>query len=421
MEQGVLDGVRVLDFGRYIAAPFCSSLLADLGAEVVRVEQIDGNEDRYLMPVTPAGEGAMHLQVNRNKKSLAIDIARPEGREIIRRLIGDYDVVVANLTPKVLSRLGLDYATVSAINPRIVLTTITSYGTAGPFGDVIGFDGIGQALSGGVYLTGVEDQPFRSAVSYVDYATGISAGFGTLAAIMSRSQTGLGQHIEASLLKTALTMTNTMLIEEATGARRRKPIGNRSPVAGPSDIVATSDGWMLIQVVGQDMFARWAGLVGASHLVSDPRFADDIGRGEHGAILTVITAKWCRGRTTDDCLAELKAQRIPSCRVLSPAEALHAPEVGQRGFFSWQRRDDLATAVPIVTSVASLSAAPYEATMPAPELGADTREILLSAGYGEPEIARLAEQRVVNCGDVRARRLSAADGPSAVQRKDERS
>jgi crotonobetainyl-CoA:carnitine CoA-transferase CaiB-like acyl-CoA transferase len=399
MAKGVLDGVRVLDFGRYIAAPFCSALLSDLGADVVRVEQEGNNDDRYLMPVTQTGEGAVHLHVNRNKRSVAVNIASEQGREIVRRLIRTSDVIVANLTPKSLLKIGLDYATISSINPGIILTTITAYGTKGAFRDEVGFDGIGQALSGGVFLTGTEGQPYRSAVSYVDYATGLSAAFGTLGAILVRNKTGRGQHVEASLLNTALATTNAMLIEAATGARSRKPIGNRSAVAGPSDIFATRDGWVLVQVVGEEMFGRWAELVGVPQLKDDPRFADDISRGSNGELLSEVAANWCKDRASDECISKLRAARIPSCRVLSPAEALQSPEIKNGGFFSWHLRDDVPMAIPVVRAAVDLSDMPDSDPVPAPKLGADTQQILLSVGFSDADIRALREQGVIRCNE----------------------
>ncbi|MGU3492970.1 CaiB/BaiF CoA transferase family protein [Xanthobacteraceae bacterium A53D] len=395
MPRGILTGIRVLDFGRYIAGPYCSALLGDLGAEVVRIERVDGNDDRYIMPATPGGEGALFQQMNRNKRSLALDITRPEGQALVRRLVAGADVVVANLPGKARVKLGLDYDTLSSIRQDVILTSITAYGTGGPFGDLIGFDGMGQALSGAVYLTGQEGQPFRSAVSYVDYTTGLSAAFGTLAALISRRRTGRGQHVEASLLGSALTMTNPMLIEEASGARSRQPTGNRSPIAGPSDLFATRDGWIFVQVIGQEMFERWMELVGAVGFRGDPRFSDDMARGENGQALSEVTAAWCAQFSTAECLERLNKARVPGYPVLSPSEALRAREISDGGFFDWIEPNDGGEAVPIMRSPVSLSGAPAIPPRPAPALGADTDDILRGLGLSDTEIGELVARGIV--------------------------
>ncbi|MCF8502716.1 MAG: CoA transferase [Rhodospirillum sp.] len=378
MSETILGGVRVLDFGRYIAAPLCAAMLADLGAEVIRVERPEGNDDRYLMPVAEDGEGAMFMQMNRNKRSLALDLTRPEFRGILDRLVRTADVVVANLPPKALAKAGLDYDRLRAIRSDIILTTVTAFGSSGAFANNIGFDGSGQALSGAVHLTGVPGHPYRSATSYVDYATGLSAAHGTLAAIIARMRTGKGQHVEASLLGTALAMTNPMLIEEATGARSRIAVGNRSPISGPSDLFATRDGWIFVQVVGNAVFERWASAVGAEDLRGDPRFASDIGRGDHGEALSERMRPWCASRTTEQCLEDLTAARVPVYRVLSPREALEADENGV--FLQWTAVPGMPDPVPIVAPVARFSGYPETGFRPPPRLGADTEVILREIG-----------------------------------------
>ncbi|HET7527277.1 MAG TPA: CoA transferase, partial [Burkholderiaceae bacterium] len=188
--EGVLVGIRVLDFGRFIAGPFCGALLADHGADVIRVDKVGGSEDRFLLPLAPSGEGGLYMQVNRGKRSLTLDPNTAEGRIIVGKLIVGADIVIANLPDATLQTMGLDYASVSALNPRTILVATNAFGKSGPDAHKLGFDGIGQALSGAVYMAGDPGAPRRAAVSWVDFGTAISAAFGALLALMARERTG---------------------------------------------------------------------------------------------------------------------------------------------------------------------------------------------------------------------------------------
>jgi len=393
--MGVLDGVRVLDFGRYIAGPFCAALLGDLGAEVVRIDNIEGGGDRNLMPATEHGTGALFLQVNRNKESITLDMSSDRGRAVARRLIVQSDIIVANFPPSVLRRLGLDYPSLKAVKDDIILTTATAFGTDGPLADGIGFDGIGQAISGAIHLTGEPGKPYRAAVSYVDYATAIACAFGTLAAVIARMQTGKGGHVDGALVGTAMTMMNPMLIEEATGARSRVPTANRSPIAGPSDIFRTSDGWIIMQVIGQDMFARWTKLVGEEQLLGDPRFTDDMKRGDNGAPLSAIMARWCADRTSEECLALLRQSRIVASPVLSPRQVLEKERLLADCFFDWIDLPGEDRRIPIAKPMARLATINPPERIPAPELGEDTDAVFTRFGFSTAEIAALRADGVV--------------------------
>jgi crotonobetainyl-CoA:carnitine CoA-transferase CaiB-like acyl-CoA transferase len=182
----VLSGVRVLDFGRYIAGPYCAALLADFGADVIRIEKRGGGEDRFQAPLTATQEGALFMQNNRNKRGMTLDPMKPAGREVVRRLVETADVVVANLPPKTLAAMKLDYESLSAVKPDIILTLITAYGRDGPYSDRVGFDGIGQVMSGSAYLTseGDGERPYRFQAPWVDFATALHCAYGTALALM---------------------------------------------------------------------------------------------------------------------------------------------------------------------------------------------------------------------------------------------
>jgi crotonobetainyl-CoA:carnitine CoA-transferase CaiB-like acyl-CoA transferase len=229
---GVLEGIRVLDFGRYIAGPYCAALLAEQGAEVIRIEKREGSEDRFQAPVSATGDGALFMQMNRNKLGLTLDPMQPDGQKIVRQLVATCDVVVANLPPQTLLDMKLDYASLTAVKPDIILTTATAYGRGGPYSDRVGFDGIGQAMSGAVYMTGEEDQPYRAQVPWVDFGTALHCAFGTMAALMARKVTGRGQIWKARCLRRR-SLSTTPADRAGSGqarscrpeiaARRRRP------------------------------------------------------------------------------------------------------------------------------------------------------------------------------------------------------
>lgn len=390
----ILDGVRVVDFGRYIAGPFCAAMLADLGAEVIRVEPPEGADDRWLMPVKPGGEGALYLQSNRGKQSLTLDTMTAAGRAVMDRLIATADVVIANAPPGALRQMGLDYDRLRTIRPDVILTVATAFDRQGPLADASGFDGTGQAVSGAMYLSGPPGQPYRAATSYVDFSTAISCAFGTLAALIHKMRTGEGNLVEASLVNTALTMTTPILIEEATAARHRAPTANRSPIAGPSDLFAARDGWVLVQVIGQGMFRRWAGLVGRPELVEDPRFASDILRGDHGAELSAIMAAWCAPRSVTECTEALQASRIPATNLLKPAEVLD-PLNRLTSHLGFMHFPGIEVALPVARPLAALAGSDFSNIASAPTLGQHSDAVLDGLGLDANEIAALRKGGIV--------------------------
>jgi crotonobetainyl-CoA:carnitine CoA-transferase CaiB-like acyl-CoA transferase len=395
--SGVLEGVRVLDFGRYIAGPFCAALLADLGAEVIRIERIGGGEDRFYIPVglDETGGGAMFLAMNRNKRGMTLDPASPRGREIVRKLVATADVVIANLPPSVLRSLSLDLDSLRAVKPDIVLTTVTGFGAGGPLSHKHGFDGIGQAMSGALYLSGTPDQPIMAKVPWVDFGTACLSAFGTLAALMERGKTGRGQKVEGALLRTAIAFTNSALIEQALTRVDRTAIKNRSFNGAPGDVFRTKDGWIIVSVIGQPMFRRWCRMIGEEHWLADARFSDDQARADHGEIISARMSEWCAERNCDKALAELERANIVAGRVYSPQQALDDAHVRAARLLEERDYPGLAGRVPLAPTPIDLSETPGTYRRPAPRLGEHTDEILASLGYEADEIAALRAEGVV--------------------------
>ncbi len=390
-----LTGIRVLDFGRYIAGPYCAALLADYGADVIRIEAPGGNDDRYTVPVAGDGSGAMFMQMNRAKRCLTLKPGSAEGREIVRRLVTTADVVVANLPHDALVKLGLDYHSVAAINPRIILATASAFGSEGPLASRVGFDAVGQAMSGTVHLTGTPDQPYRAQVNYVDFGTALHCAFGILLALREREATGKGQCVSGSLLGTALALSNALTIDHALNGVERQPIGNRSFSSAPTDLFRTRDGWIVTQIVGSGIFKRWAALVGHPELVDDPRYASDILRGDNGEALSAIMQRWCIERTSAEAIAELGAARVPAAPVLRPSEALAEPQVAAMGLVEPVVYPGAPVEVPVIRAPIRLSASDKAAVRRAPQLGEHSEAILTELGCDAAAIAALRADNII--------------------------
>lgn len=392
---GVLEGIRVLDFGRYIAGPFCATLLAEMGADVIRIEKTGGSEDRYVQPVSEGGPGATFLQLARNKRGMALNPRTPGGARIVRDLAKTADVVVANLPPPTLAAMGIDYESLKAQRADIILTTTSGFGRGGPMSDRVGFDGIGQAMNGAMYLSGRPDEPMRAFLPYVDFGTALYSAFGTLAALMHRDRTGEGQTVETSLLGTALSFNHPTVIEQALRKPDRVATGNRGQTSAPTDAFQTRDGWILVQTVGNPLYERWARLMGEERWLSDPRFATDESRGDNRDEICARMAEWTGERTSAECVRELDAARVPSAPVLTPQDILEHEHIRAMGLMLPVAYPGVADPIPLLKAPLSLSASPGTVRRRAPTLGEHTDAVLDELGYGAAEVATLREEGAI--------------------------
>ncbi|HJM93270.1 MAG: CoA transferase [Alphaproteobacteria bacterium] len=399
----VLDGVRVLDFGRYIAGPCCGMMLGDLGADVIRIEKIDGSEDRYTTPIGEGAEGeecvgSGYLHLNRNKRGLTLNPMKPEGREIVKKLVATADVVIANLPTETLTAMGLDYESLRAVKEDIILTTVSAFTSVGPYKDRVGFDGVAAAMSGMMHLSGYEDEPMKAHTPWVDFGTASAATIGTLAALLHKRATGEGQRVEGSLLGTALLFNNAGLIEQAMIGADRVGSGNRGQTSAPSDAFKCSDDkWIIVQVVGQTLFNRWIDLMGdGDYWLKDPKFKDDLLRGDNGVEISARMQKWCSERTREEAIATLAEARIPCGHVYKPADTLKDPQVLQGDFLQEVDYPGTPSPAPMSKLHVRFSKTPADTIrMRAPTLGEHTDEVMHELGYDDATIAELREKRVV--------------------------
>lgn len=390
-----LAGIRVIDFGRFIAGPYCGMLLADMGADVIRVDRRLGSEDRYVAPVTQDGEGGAFLSLNRNKRSLTLDTSKPASTEIIRRLVRGADVVIANLPVDVLRKMGLDYGSLRAIRPDIIFARISTFGPDGPYASRVGFDTVAQAMCGAMSLTGFPGPPVRAVAPFADYGTALHTAFGVMVALYHRAKTGEGQIVDGSLLATSVTFVQGLLAERSVLGIERRQTGNAGFYAAPADTYRTKDGWIVVSAVGSEMFARWARMVGREDFISDPRFADDLSRADNRDSITEAMNAWLATRNTAEAIAGLEAARIPAGPVLDLGEVLDDPQVKARELLQYVDYPGAVKPVPLADTAVRLSATPGGISRRAPTLGEHTDDILKELGYSQAEISALRKAEVV--------------------------
>ncbi len=385
----------MIDFGRFIAGPYCAMMLADFGADVIRVERRAGGEDRWLGPVTESGEGGLFLNVNRNKRGITLDLAHRRAPEIISRLVESADIVIVNLPLDVMKSLKLDYESLCAVRENIILVMASAFGPDGPYQNRVGFDGVAQAMSGSMSLTGFEGPPVRSIVSWVDYGTALHASFAAMAALYHREKTGRGQLVDVSLLATGVTFMQPLLSEAAATGIQRKQQGNTGYYAAPSDVYPTRDGWIIVPTIGNQMFRRWARAVGREDLLDDPRCKDDITRANNAELINQVMREWCAARTRDEAIRELERARVPCGPVYNLDEVLNDEQVRERRLLEEIEYPGATKPVLIASPPARMGETAAEVRRRAPTLGEHTEEVLIELGFTAIEIAALRSEGVI--------------------------
>lgn len=387
----LLKGITILDFGRFIAGPLCASLMGDLGAEVIRIDKLGGNEDRFVLN-SNNNDGAVYLAVNRNKKSVSINIATSVGRVVLTKLIETCDVVVANMPDSYLKALGIDYESLKLIKHDIILASINGFGYSS---NNVAFDGIAQFLTGVPSITGIEGQPQKCAAPYIDYSTGISCAYGILAALLYRNQTGLGQHIHCSLVGTGLMIASVFYVQEDIFGLTKRPCGNKAQYGGPIDLFETSDGKIFIAVGGNIQFKRWTVLMGKHELYNDPRFSTDNLRGENQTILCEITSQWCKCKSTKEAFELLQQHGIPCGSVYSLRDALEAEEFKQQRFFNRINHPDYDKCIPQPANPVRFMNFELNPPMRPPRCGEQNAEILHGLGFDSETISAMYQESII--------------------------
>ena len=365
--SGPLAGLLVADFSRVLAGPYCTMLLADLGADVIKVESPAGDDTRrWVPPVTDDGISTYFLAINRNKRSIALDLASPDDLAVARELARRADVLVENFKPGGLARFGLDYASVAAGNPAVVYASISGFGTGGGK-DLPGYDLMVQAMSGLMSLTGDPDgPPFRAGISVFDVMTGLHTAIGILAALHRRTATGTGQHVEASLMASALSgMVNQTSAQVAAGVTPFR-MGNSHPSLFPYEPLPTARGDLIVTAGNDAQFRKLCQVLGAAQLADDPRFARTETRTANRADLRALLVECLAARSAAEWFGELIAAGVPCGPINSVAEGVaFAAEIGLEPVVVAGHG---AAAVPTIRHPLDFSASPPRYDLPPPSL-----------------------------------------------------
>jgi crotonobetainyl-CoA:carnitine CoA-transferase CaiB-like acyl-CoA transferase len=390
---GPLAGIRVIDFTRVLAGPYCTMTLGDLGAEIIKVESPEGGDDtRNFRPPEAGGQSTYFLMMNRNKQSLALDIAKPEGQAVIRDLVKDADVVIENFRTGVMARRGLDYESLAVINPRLVYCAISGYGRTGPFAERAGYDPIVQAEAGFMALNGEPDgEPLRTGISIMDIITGLFAAQAILAAIIERGPSGRGQAIDVPLYDTALNMLGQAASGYLNAGQVMGRAGNSNLVAQPVGAFECADGLVMLAMTTDALFRRFAAeVLGEPDFASRPEFADNSARLANRALLTQELNRILKTDRRDAWIAKAYRAGIPAGPIRGVDEALDSDETRGRNLIV-EMEHPTAGRVRGLASPMHLSKTPVRASKAAPLLGQHTEQVLRDvAGYGPARIAALA-------------------------------
>ncbi|HEX6477300.1 MAG TPA: CoA transferase [Ktedonobacteraceae bacterium] len=393
--SAALEGIRVLDLTQIMAGPFCTMLLADLGAEVIKIENPRGGDDsRRMAPPYYNGESAAFIAMNRNKYGIALDIRTPSGKEVLWRFIETADVLVENFRPGTMERLGFGFEEVHASYPALVYCSISGYGNTGPYRERGGFDLVAQAMSGVLSVTGSPEEPAKVGVPISDLNAGLYASHAILVALLSRIRSGEGQYIDTSLLEAALAYTIWESNEYWATGTAPKRLGTAHRLSAPYQIFATVNGWIAIGAANQRNWENLALALGRSDLLQNPSFATNADRMANVAELEATLTSTLRTRSTEEWLEALDKAGVPSGPVLTLDQVYQHPQVKARTM-------DIEVEHPVAGQIHAIgfpvkySSTPGQIYRPAPILGQHTFAMLESLGYSSEQCRQFETDGVV--------------------------
>ena len=395
---GPLADVRVVEMGQLLAGPFCGQLLADFGAEVIKLEDpARGDPMRQWGREKPHGLSLWWPVIARNKKSVTLNLRHPEGQALARRLLGAADVLVENFRPGTLERWGLGYDTLAERNPGLVLVRVTGFGQDGPYAPRAGYGSIGEAMGGLRYVTGdPSTPPSRSGISIGDSLAGTFAALGALLALHARARTGRGQVVDSAIYEAVLAMMESLVTEYQVAGYTRERTGAILPNVAPSNVYPTADGQLVLVAANQDtVFRRLAAVMARPELADDPRYASHSARGEHQVELDGLIAGWTATLDADPLLGALEEAGVPAGRIYRAADMLADPHYQARQAIVRLADPELGE-IAMQNVAPRLSATPGRVAWPGPALGQHNREVYQGLlGLPDEEVERLADQAVI--------------------------
>jgi len=392
-----LEGLRVLDLSRFQACPLCGMMLADMGAEVIRIEQPEGAPDRTWGQTGPDGETLLYKIVGRNKKAITLRMEKPEGLEIFRELVKRSDILLHNFTPGAPVAREVSYDQLKAINPKIIVAAVSGYGQTGPDAEKPCFDAVAQARAGSMFLNGFPgDPPIKTTVTNIDVSTGLMAAIGVLTALYHREKTGMGQAIDVSLFDTASFATQalgTLLLYQLYGEIRMQ-VGNKG-FHSYAGCHKARDKWIMINPATNTIWKRFTRAISKPEMASDPRFATDMDRFRNAALIDPAVKEWVEQRSVAEILAVLDKARIPCSAVNTIDEAMQDPQVAARDMIAYLDYPGLGR-LPIPGLPIKLSLTPASIDSPAPRLGEQNEDVYRDLlGFTPETLERLRADDVI--------------------------
>ncbi|KGF31879.1 CoA-transferase [Oligella urethralis DNF00040] len=392
-----LDGIKVLELGQLIAGPFATKILAEFGAEVIKIEPPLSGDPLRKWRLLHEGTSVWWASQSRNKKSVTVNLRSPEGQGIIRRLVKEVDILVENFRPGALESWGLDEDTLKSINPALIMVRISGYGQTGPYRDRPGFGVVGEAMAGFRHLSGEPGRPpVRVGISIGDSLAALHAVIGSLMALRHREvQQGGGQVVDVALYESVFNMMESLVAEYAHFGEVRQPAGSSLPGITPSNAYLCADGkYALIAGNGDSIFKRLMLLIGRPDMAEDPAFAHNDGRVAEAEYIDGVIAQWAAQHSLDEVLQALHEHRVPAGRVYDVADIFKDPHYQAREMLIQGELED-GTAVTLPGILPKLSKTPGGVERKAPTLGQDTDEVLLSLGFDEATLHQLRAQGVI--------------------------
>jgi len=394
--KGPLSDLKVVEMGTLIAGPFCGQVLGDFGADVVKVEDPGrGDPMRQWGRSLPKGLSPWWPVIGRNKRSVALDLRQPDGRELALALIDQADVLIENFRPGALEKWGMGYEALAARNPRLVMARVSGFGQTGPYSERAGYGLIGEAMGGLRYVTGEPDRPpARAGISIGDSLTALHAVIGVMMALHHRERTGRGQMIDAALYESVLSVMENLVTEYDLTGYVRERSGSILPGIAPSNVYPCANGEsLLIGGNGDAVFARLAATMGREDLAADPRYATHAARGENQAELDAIVSTWTRNWPLPKLLALLETNGVPCGRIFRAPDMLEDPQFAARQSIV-EVDHPVFGKVKMQNAFPRLSETPGSVRWPGPALGAHTREVLESLGVDADRLADLAARKI---------------------------